>query len=157
MSWRASVTRVVDPRWDVNCLPCDHCFCRKRVSILDDRRSACDESPVASEQGPFYRALGDRIRQVRTGVKLSQDSLARAVGLSRTSITNIEKGRQPVQVHLLVKIADALGATSASLLPAQPKDARRVSGEALRKLPAESKRWVEKVLSTTAEPTRDES
>jgi transcriptional regulator with XRE-family HTH domain len=90
-------------------------------------------------------------------VKLSQDSLARAVGLSRTSITNIEKGRQPVQVHLLVKIADALGATSASLLPAQPKDARRVSGEALRKLPAESKRWVEKVLSTTAEPTRDES
>ncbi len=112
---------------------------------------------MASEQGPFYRALGELVRQARATAKISQESLARAVGLSRTSITNIEKGRQPVQAHLLVRLADALGAKPASLLPTQPKDARRVSNAALSKLPAESKRWVERVLLTNAEPTRDES
>lgn len=112
---------------------------------------------MASEQGPFYRALGDRVKKARTDAKVSQDSLARAVGLSRTSITNIEKGRQPVQALLLVKIADALSTSAAVLLPPHAKDGRRISDGALKKLPAESKRWVEKVLSTGTEPTRGES
>lgn len=40
-----------------------------------------------------------------------------ALGLSRTSITNIERGRQPIQLHTLYKIADVLGVEPTALLP----------------------------------------
>lgn len=47
----------------------------------------------------------------------SQEDLALALGLSRTSITNIERGRQPIQLHTLYKIADVLGVEPTVLLP----------------------------------------
>ncbi|MBN9037037.1 MAG: helix-turn-helix transcriptional regulator [Rhizobiales bacterium] len=50
---------------------------------------------------------------------MSQDVLATKVGLSRTSITNIERGRQSVLVHQLFSFADALGASPAALLPSE--------------------------------------
>jgi transcriptional regulator with XRE-family HTH domain len=40
-----------------------------------------------------------------------------ALRLSRTSITNIERGRQPVQLHTLYKIAALLDAEPTALLP----------------------------------------
>jgi transcriptional regulator with XRE-family HTH domain len=40
-----------------------------------------------------------------------------ALGLSRTSITNIERGRQPIQLHTLYKIAEVLGVEPTALLP----------------------------------------
>ena len=41
----------------------------------------------------FYRELGRLIRDRRKAISLSQAGLAANVGLSRTSITNIELGR----------------------------------------------------------------
>lgn len=48
---------------------------------------------------------------------MTQEKLGRLVGLSRTSITNIEKGRQHVSLHHLVSIANALQVRSEALLP----------------------------------------
>jgi transcriptional regulator with XRE-family HTH domain len=51
-----------------------------------------------------------RIRRLRAG--LTQDQLATTIGLSRTSVANIEQGRQQVLLHHAWAIARALGAES---------------------------------------------
>ncbi len=48
---------------------------------------------------------------------MTQGRLAAMVGLSRTSITNIERGRQKILLHTLSAIAEALGTPLAELLP----------------------------------------
>lgn len=53
--------------------------------------------------------LADRLRTLREAQEVSQEELARRIGLGRTSITNIEAGRQPLSVARLVSIGQALG------------------------------------------------
>jgi len=67
----------------------------------------------------FYKAFGSLIRRHRENrPDLTQEKLGRLVGLSRTSITNIEKGRQHIALHQLFAIAEALKISPAALLPA---------------------------------------
>jgi transcriptional regulator with XRE-family HTH domain len=56
----------------------------------------------------FYAAIGGRIAKARTGRQMTQEALAIKASLTRTSIINIEKGRQQILVHTLVDIAQAL-------------------------------------------------
>ncbi len=65
----------------------------------------------------FYRQFGQLLAQVRRKKGKSQEFLADELGLSRTSITNIEKGRQPIQLHGLYRIARLLGVELKELLP----------------------------------------
>lgn len=65
----------------------------------------------------FYAQLGDSIREAREGQNISQANLARAVGLSRPSITNIELGRQRLHVQQLLSIAQALRVPIIDLVP----------------------------------------
>lgn len=68
----------------------------------------------------FYKTLGARIRELR-GAKLSQEQLATAAKLSRTSIVNIESGRQKLLLHNLFRIAEALGVQPSEVLhPLEP-------------------------------------
>jgi DNA-binding XRE family transcriptional regulator len=55
--------------------------------------------------------------EMRRKQGISQEMLADELGLSRTSITNIEKGRQPVQLHTLYIIARLLSIDIKELLP----------------------------------------
>lgn len=57
------------------------------------------------------------LSEIRRKKRISQEMLADELGLSRTSITNIEKGRQPVQLYALYVIARLLGADVKELLP----------------------------------------
>lgn len=57
----------------------------------------------------FYKELGRRIRLLRKSQKLNQATVAKRVRLTRTSIVNIEKGRQHPTVYGLAQIAAALG------------------------------------------------
>ena len=75
----------------------------------------------------FNEELGRRIRAARTG-KITQEKLGELVGLSRTSITNIECGRQRLLVDQLVDIADAIGVAVDTLMPA--KEGSRKSSDA---------------------------
>lgn len=70
----------------------------------------------------FYRRFGRRLAWLRKKAQVSQLKLAEFVGLSRTSITNIERGRQPVQLHTLYSMASALREDPPELLPAIPND-----------------------------------
>lgn len=65
----------------------------------------------------FYRQFGQLLAQVRRKKGMSQEFLADELGLSRTSITNIEKGRQPIQLHSLYRIARLLSVELKELLP----------------------------------------
>jgi len=66
----------------------------------------------------FYREVGQNVRMKREQLGLTQEALASQVALTRTSITNIEKGRQKLLLHTFVDIAHALSVAPASLLPA---------------------------------------
>lgn len=49
--------------------------------------------------------------------RLTQQDVAQRVGLSRTSITNIERGRQHIPLHFLYLLASAVGVPPEQLLP----------------------------------------
>ena len=65
----------------------------------------------------FYSTFGKMLGEMRRKQGISQEMLADELGLSRTSITNIEKGRQPVQLHTLYLIARLLSIDIKELLP----------------------------------------
>jgi transcriptional regulator with XRE-family HTH domain len=105
----------------------------------------------------LYRAFGQQLRRMRQRSRLTQEQLGRRVGLSRTSITNMEKGMQHASLHHLFEFAKALGVTPADLLPEEPTRAEetrlpsRIKGE-LRRLPEEDQAWVMKIVrKSTAE------
>ena len=95
----------------------------------------------------FYRLVGERIAQARRRQQLTQKGLAPAVGLSRASVANVEKGRQAVAVHVLVKFSQALGVSVTDLIPSD----RNVSvssdiKQRLSELPSTERAWAEEVL-----------
>lgn len=65
----------------------------------------------------FNRELGARIRAAREEARLTQEALASAVGLSRGSIANIERGDQAPPTYRLTMIAQALKLDLMALLP----------------------------------------
>lgn len=65
----------------------------------------------------FYTRLGARVREARDEKDITQESLGLMVSLSRTSITNIEKGRQKLLLHTFLDISSALQISPEHLLP----------------------------------------
>jgi DNA-binding XRE family transcriptional regulator len=72
-----------------------------------------------SDKKHFYESLGNRIKEARSTAKIRQETFASYLSLSRSSIVNIEKGRQHPQIHLLCDIARILNIKIADLLPEQ--------------------------------------
>ena len=70
--------------------------------------------------GAVYRAIGQRIRDVRIAKRIVQSDVADEARLTRQSVANIERGRQRFMVHTLLDIARALGVQPSDLLPADP-------------------------------------
>ena len=80
------------------------------------RSRTLTEMSEASEKR-LYRLIGERISSVRVSAGLSQNKLAKKLELSRVSIVNIEKGRQRAPVHVLWRIAEALGVEITDFIP----------------------------------------
>ena len=100
------------------------------------------------EQGTFYRHVGEKIRE-RRGKNLSQDALAMAVGLSRSSISNIEKGRQKLLLHTLVDIADALNVEAAALLPSRATEPQIEDIGQMAQLPENERAFIQSAIGIT--------
>jgi transcriptional regulator with XRE-family HTH domain len=100
---------------------------------------------------PFYLEFGKLLRGHRNRLKLTQDDLAERVGLSRTSITNIEQGRQKVLLHQVFLLAESLGVTPDALLPGVHV---RPVPELEEKLPGDlngpQKDWVRRVMASSS-------
>jgi DNA-binding XRE family transcriptional regulator len=106
---------------------------------------------MATAHETFYQEVGKRIRKARNGRKppLTQEALGKLVSLNRTSITNIEKGRQNFLVHTLANIAAALHVTCASLLPDFEVAPEVRLEAALKGMPKAEKEWIKSALSAT--------
>lgn len=68
------------------------------------------------EREAVYQRLGGNIRRAREERDLNQGELAELIGMTRTSITNLETGRQGLQVYQLLRIARALSTSLDNLI-----------------------------------------
>lgn len=112
--------------------------------------------------GRFYDEFGRRLRRARLDAELTQEQVATVVGMSRTSVTNIEAGRQQIPLHLLVRLAGAVGVEPADLLPDnedEPRRDRLPHEELLHDLDERSQGWARRVMSLAEqeEPKREAS
>ena len=80
-------------------------------------QATTEEGSADIQTKGFYREVGMRIRVAREHIGESQEKIASSVGLSRTSLTNIEKGNQKFLLHTFIGIAAALGVPITDLLP----------------------------------------
>lgn len=64
----------------------------------------------------LYEVIGDRIRAARTRRRMTQADLGKRLNLTRSSVANIEAGRQRVMIHTLFQIADHLEVDIETLL-----------------------------------------
>jgi transcriptional regulator with XRE-family HTH domain len=118
---------------------------------------------MASESSPhteqrFYQEFGRALREAREAAGLTQEALAQTVGLSRTSITNIERGVQPVAIHTLLRLARAVQTKPAELLPSLQDTGEsealdpHLLDRSLQGGPVED--WVKRVVATRGPVTR---
>ncbi|MEW8308673.1 MAG: helix-turn-helix transcriptional regulator [gamma proteobacterium symbiont of Ctena orbiculata] len=66
----------------------------------------------------LYEKIGAIIKNRRRSLKLTQSYVADRVGITRTSVTNIEKGAQKTPLHTLYKLAVILDMSPNEMLPA---------------------------------------
>lgn len=74
-----------------------------------------------NEDLKFREVFGVGLRTLREKKGLSQAALAKAVGLSRAQVTNIELGRSGVTAQGMQRFAAALGVTITVLLKPVPE------------------------------------
>ena len=65
----------------------------------------------------FYGDLGENIKSFRTKQGYSQDQLAKFLDLTRSSVVNIEKGRQRPPLHTVYDLAVFFDIDIKNLLP----------------------------------------
>jgi transcriptional regulator with XRE-family HTH domain len=100
---------------------------------------------------PVYARYGHELQRLRRQRKLSQADLARLVDptgerLSRSSIANIENGKQRVALHLFLELARVLKIDPRELLPILP-EAMPPIVERVPNLTAPEQDWLTRVVA----------
>jgi y4mF family transcriptional regulator len=83
--------------------------------VLRQPRKAA--APLHPKTKALYQHIGRAVRAAREALGLTQEELAATVGVARTSITNLEQGKQHFPLHHLLTVADALGGDLLGLIP----------------------------------------
>lgn len=65
----------------------------------------------------LYQIIGQRIREFREKRGVTQGYLSERINLTRTSVANMEAGRQKVRLESLYQISDVLRISPHDLLP----------------------------------------
>ena len=87
------------------------------VNLIDAALLICNNGFMPLDEKALYREIGARLKQRRSEIGTTQDELADSVGLLRTSIANIESGRQRTPIHVLYNLCSALGTSLEAILP----------------------------------------
>ena len=74
-----------------------------------DDATSTEHTLVRKRPEVVVKALGKRIRQLRSEKGWSQERLAEEAGMHRTYMWGIEQGMRNPSVRHLIKLADALG------------------------------------------------
>ena len=90
----------------------------------------------------IYFITGSRIKQLRTEKHISQKSFAFKLGLTRTSISNIEHGRQKILLDTLWRIADILKVDIVELIPKSDEVDSAFEGIFPRDTSKKEKDWI---------------
>jgi transcriptional regulator with XRE-family HTH domain len=99
----------------------------------------------------FLEAFGRAVRQLRQERGMTQAELAARLSLGRTSITNLEKGKQSPPLSMLPEIANALGIDPLRLIANAIGDRRNAqAGSLAAKVNDEDlRRWAGQVIGDT--------
>jgi transcriptional regulator with XRE-family HTH domain len=79
----------------------------------------------AVDDETYLRYLGDRLRLCRLALRMSQQDLADAAGLSRVFVSAVERGRHGANVLALRHLAAALRMTLCDLVSEEGADGPR--------------------------------
>lgn len=105
---------------------------------------------------PLYAKFGMLVKAARRKADLTQAQLAQAIGLTRTSIANIEAGRQRAFLDTAYRIAEAVSCSPHELLP----DAAALRAEpglpaAVESQPPAVRKWIKDVVATPPDTEGD--
>ncbi len=75
-----------------------------------------NQNKPVKQMEPIYQLFGARVRQIRDALGMTQDELRKKVGLTRTSIANIEAGRQRVLLADVQKFSNAFNVNPSRLM-----------------------------------------
>lgn len=99
----------------------------------------------------FYEDLGRAIRARREALEITQAELGVRIGLSRTSVTNIECGRQRLLIDQFCRLAEVLHCERDDLLSSVSTDVRaNAKPKDSSALPASVASFVERTMRTGA-------
>lgn len=92
---------------------CKQCLCKqcRRICVTSRTLGSVDEALNSR----LLKALGQRIRELRTERGYSQESFADHCGVHRTFMGTIERGESNLSFQNIVKVATALGVTLSTL------------------------------------------
>ncbi|HEY0590931.1 MAG TPA: helix-turn-helix transcriptional regulator, partial [Thermoanaerobaculia bacterium] len=60
--------------------------------------------------------IGDRLREARRQRRLSLQQVAQSAGISAATLSRIETSKQSLDIQLLLRVAETLGAAPADVL-----------------------------------------
>lgn len=101
---------------------------------------------MTEEDKKLYSLVGRLIKGARDKKKISQHKLANAVNLTRTSITNIEKGRQKILLDTLWQIAAILEVSVMELIPNSQEIQIPLEAKLPDHVSTEEKVWIKEVV-----------
>ena len=64
---------------------------------------------MGAMEGDLQKDVGRRVRRIRTERGISQEELARAVGMHRTYLGGVERGERNLTLRSVERLADRLG------------------------------------------------
>ncbi len=82
---------------------------------------------MASFNTILYQIVGERIKKRRESIGLNQNDLSEKINIGRSSISNIEKGRQQPPLHTLFEICKVLDMDVQTILPTYAEVQEKVS------------------------------
>jgi len=109
---------------------------------------------IVGRVDPLYVEFGKRVKAARRSAELTQAELAKAIGLTRTSVANIEAGRQRAFLDTVYGIADAVRCAPQELLP----DATALRAElpaAVGSQPDDVQQWIRSLVATPRDTQGD--
>lgn len=65
----------------------------------------------------FYVAVGKKIADARKRFPKTQEALAADLKVNRATVVNMERGRQQLLLHTIVRVARSLNVAAESLIP----------------------------------------